>query len=87
MTMSGMVGMISSVDGDVVTIMSASGDESAWIKKAIRQVITDEEWEAMTAEYSDDPEESEEDSPSDDPDTSSAIEEKAPETDDPGDES
>jgi preprotein translocase subunit YajC len=55
MTMSGMIGVISRVDGDVITVMSASGDESAWIRRAIRNLVSDSEWEAMTAEYPDDP--------------------------------
>jgi len=57
MTLSGMIGVVSQVEGDVITIMSASGDESAWLRKAIRSVVPDDEWEALTAEYPADPDE------------------------------
>ena len=62
-TTSGMIGMISRVDGDVITIMSASGDESAWLRRAVQSVVNDEQWEALTAEYPDDPEEPEDEPP------------------------
>jgi preprotein translocase subunit YajC len=84
MTMSGMIGVISQVNGDVITVMSASGDESAWIRRAIRSVVPDDEWEAMTAEYPD--EEPEEPTSADqtlDASDHQAIEEKAPHTDKP----
>ena len=76
-TTSGMIGMISRVDGDVITIMSASGDESAWLRRAVQSTVTDEQWEALTTEYPDDPEES------DDEEEPGAIDASEPDVDDP----
>jgi preprotein translocase subunit YajC len=56
MTMAGLVGVITRVEGDVITVASQSGQESQWIRRAIRSLVPDEEWEAMTAEYPDDDE-------------------------------
>jgi preprotein translocase subunit YajC len=68
MTLSGMIGVISRVEGDVITIMSASGDESAWVRRSIRSLVPDEEWAAMTEEYPEDPDEdAAEDSATDEP--------------------
>ncbi|MDR1151061.1 MAG: preprotein translocase subunit YajC [Bifidobacteriaceae bacterium] len=58
MTMSGLVGVISRVEGDVITIASANGDESAWIRRAIRSLVPDDEWTSMTSDYPDDPDDS-----------------------------
>jgi preprotein translocase subunit YajC len=60
MTAGGMVGVVSDVEGDVVTIMSPAGDQSAYVRRAIRSQVSDEEWEAMLAPYPADDEESEE---------------------------
>ena len=51
MTAGGMVGVISDVEGDVVTIMSPSGDRSAYVRRAIRSQVPDDEWEAMLQPY------------------------------------
>ncbi|MDR3106808.1 MAG: preprotein translocase subunit YajC [Bifidobacteriaceae bacterium] len=51
MTVGGMVGVISQVQGDVVTIMSPGGDESAYLRRAIKSQVSDEEWENLTAPY------------------------------------
>jgi preprotein translocase subunit YajC len=56
MTASGLVGVISRVEGDVIVIASESGDESSWVRRAIRSLVTEEEWTAMTEEYPEDPE-------------------------------
>jgi preprotein translocase subunit YajC len=57
MTMSGLIGVITGVEGDVITVASTGGDTSQWIRRAVRSLVSEEEWEAMTAEYSDEPEE------------------------------
>jgi preprotein translocase subunit YajC len=57
MTAGGMVGVISEVEGDVVTIMSPAGDRSAYVRRAIRSVVPDDEWEAMLRPYAADEEE------------------------------
>jgi preprotein translocase subunit YajC len=56
MTLSGLVGVISKVEGDVITIASASGHQSEWLRRAIRSVVPEEEWTAMTEEYPEEPE-------------------------------
>jgi preprotein translocase subunit YajC len=52
-TVGGMIAVVTAVQGEVVTLMSPSGDESAFIKRAIRSLVPDEEWEAMIADYPD----------------------------------
>jgi preprotein translocase subunit YajC len=61
MTAGGMVGVISDVEGDVVTIMSPAGDQSAYVRRAIRSLVPDEEWEAMLRPYAADEEDEDED--------------------------
>jgi preprotein translocase subunit YajC len=51
MTVGGMIGVISRADGDVLTIMSPSGDESLYIRRAIKSEVPDDEWEALTQPY------------------------------------
>jgi preprotein translocase subunit YajC len=51
MTTGGMIGVITEVEGDVVTIMSPAGDRSVWVRRAIRSQVSDEEWEAMIQPY------------------------------------
>lgn len=55
MTASGFLGTIVDIDGDVVTLQSPSGEETAWVKEAIAQEkelplafddIADEEYSA-----------------------------------------
>ncbi|MCL2788012.1 MAG: preprotein translocase subunit YajC [Micrococcales bacterium] len=75
-TQGGMIGMISRIDGDIVTIMSASGDESAWLRRVVQGVVDDEQWEALTAEYPEESEEPEDEAPN-------AIDEDTPEVDKP----
>ncbi|MDR1393804.1 MAG: preprotein translocase subunit YajC [Bifidobacteriaceae bacterium] len=47
MTAGGMIGVVTGIQGDVVTLMSPSGDESAYVRRAIRSQLSDEEWGAM----------------------------------------
>jgi preprotein translocase subunit YajC len=54
LTASGLVGLITRVEGDIITVASGRGDESQWIRRAIRSLVPDNEWEAMIAEYTDD---------------------------------
>jgi preprotein translocase subunit YajC len=75
MTVSGMVGVVSRVEGDIIVIASDAGDESQWVRRAIRSLVPDDEWEAMTSDYPDDPEEASPDT--DDP--------ESPDTDGPDD--
>jgi preprotein translocase subunit YajC len=56
MTAGGMIGLISDVEGDVVTLMSPGGDQSVYVRRAIRSQVSDEEWEAMLAPYARDEE-------------------------------
>ena len=51
MTVGGMVGVISDLEGDVVTIKSASGHETQYTRRAIREAVTDDMWESMTMPY------------------------------------
>jgi preprotein translocase subunit YajC len=51
MTVGGMIGTVTELRGDVVTLMSPSGDESAYVRRAIKSLVPDEEWEALTAPY------------------------------------
>ncbi|MDR1799561.1 MAG: preprotein translocase subunit YajC [Bifidobacteriaceae bacterium] len=59
MTVGGMIGTITKTQGDVITIMSPEGDQSAYVRRAIRSLVPDDEWEAMIAEYPDEPEDDE----------------------------
>jgi len=47
MTLGGMIGVISAINGDVITLKSPSGDETAYTKRAIREAVTDDMWAAM----------------------------------------
>ena len=47
MTVGGMIGVITHLQGDVVTIKSASGDETQYTRRAIREAVTDDMWDAM----------------------------------------
>lgn len=47
MTVGGMIGVVSAVHGDIVTLRSPSGDETAYTKRAIREAVTDDMWDAM----------------------------------------
>jgi len=47
LTLGGMIGVVSDIQGDVVTLRSPSGDETAYTKRAIREAVTDEMWAAM----------------------------------------
>jgi preprotein translocase subunit YajC len=58
MTVGGMIGTVTGVQGDVLTLMSPSGDESAYIRRAIKSEVSDEEWANLTQPY---PEEEDED--------------------------
>ncbi|MDR2373529.1 MAG: preprotein translocase subunit YajC [Bifidobacteriaceae bacterium] len=51
MTVGGMIGTVTDVQGDVLTIMSPSGDESAYLRRAIKSQVSDEEWANLTAPY------------------------------------
>jgi preprotein translocase subunit YajC len=55
MTLSGMIGEITRVEGDVIYVAAQGGGESAWVRRAIRSVVSDEEWDSMTADYPDEP--------------------------------
>jgi preprotein translocase subunit YajC len=57
MTMSGLVGVIVRVEGDLIVVASGNGDESQWIRRAIRALMPDDEWNALITEYPDDPDE------------------------------
>jgi preprotein translocase YajC subunit len=48
MTAAGMIGVVSRIEGDVVMLMNASGDESAYLKRAITKLISDDEWDSLT---------------------------------------
>ncbi|MDR2453817.1 MAG: preprotein translocase subunit YajC [Bifidobacteriaceae bacterium] len=89
MTAGGMVGVISEVEGDVVTIMSPSGDRSAYVRRAIRSQVPDDEWEAMLAPYAADDEPDEADEPGepdelDEPGEPDAADEPDEESEDTG---
>ncbi|MDR1823781.1 MAG: preprotein translocase subunit YajC [Bifidobacteriaceae bacterium] len=60
MTVGGMIGTITKTQGDTVTLMSPEGDQSVYVRRAIRSLVPDDEWEAMIAEYPDEPEDDEE---------------------------
>ncbi|MDR2377885.1 MAG: preprotein translocase subunit YajC [Bifidobacteriaceae bacterium] len=51
MTVGGMIGIITGVQGDVLTLMSPSGDESAYLRRAIKSEVSDEEWANLTEPY------------------------------------
>ncbi|MDR0594113.1 MAG: preprotein translocase subunit YajC [Bifidobacteriaceae bacterium] len=51
MTVGGMIGVISQVQGDVVTLMSPGGDETAYVRRAIKSQVSDEEWTNLTEPY------------------------------------
>ena len=51
MTVGGMIGTVTGVRGDVLTLMSPSGDESAYIRRAIKSEVSDEEWANLTQPY------------------------------------
>ncbi|MDR1634659.1 MAG: preprotein translocase subunit YajC [Bifidobacteriaceae bacterium] len=51
MTVGGMIGVVTQVNGDVLTLMSPSGDESAYLRRAIKSVVSDEEWGNLTEPY------------------------------------
>ncbi|MDR1188011.1 MAG: preprotein translocase subunit YajC [Bifidobacteriaceae bacterium] len=74
MTVGGMVGVVVQVQGDVLTLMSPNGDESTYVRRAIKSQVSDEEWDNMTAPYpvdedevADEPEEAEIAAPDDEP--------------------
>jgi preprotein translocase subunit YajC len=79
MTMSGMVGVISRVEGDVITIASANGDQSQWIRRSIRSLVPDEEWTSLTSDYPEDPDDTDADP---DPDSPGADGPGSPDGDD-----
>ena len=47
MTVGGMIGVISAIHGDVITLKSPKGDETVYTKRAIREAVTDDMWQAM----------------------------------------
>ncbi|MDR2113750.1 MAG: preprotein translocase subunit YajC [Bifidobacteriaceae bacterium] len=51
MTAGGMVGVISDIQGDVLTLMSPGGSESTFVRRAIKSQVPDEEWAAMIEPY------------------------------------
>ncbi|MDR1428032.1 MAG: preprotein translocase subunit YajC [Bifidobacteriaceae bacterium] len=52
-TVSGMVGTVTQIEGNIITLASASGAESQWVRRAIRELVDDEAWDDMTAERPD----------------------------------
>jgi preprotein translocase subunit YajC len=68
MNLGGLVGLVTTVEGDVITIQSQGGDTSSWVRRAIRNVIPDDEWDAMIAEYPDEPEDESPDAEASGPD-------------------
>jgi preprotein translocase subunit YajC len=87
LTASGLVGLITRVEGDVITVASSRGDESQWIRRAIRSLVPDDEWDAMIAEYPADDEADGGEEPatddSPDPDTTAGDEDDG-DNDEPG---
>jgi preprotein translocase subunit YajC len=62
MTVGGMVGTITQVNGDVLTLMSANGDQTEYVRRAIRELVDDDMWDNMTQPYpTDDDDEAEAD--------------------------
>jgi len=80
MTLGGMIGVISDIHGDIVTLKSPGGDESAYTRRAIREAVTDEMWEAMLEPVSVD---DLSDSEPEDNDQSQADQPEAGESEDP----
>jgi preprotein translocase subunit YajC len=51
LTVGGMVGVISGIEGDVVTLSGPGGGEIAVLRRAIRSQVTDDEWGNMIQPY------------------------------------
>jgi preprotein translocase subunit YajC len=51
MTVGGLIGTITNVQGDVITLRSVNGDESEYVRRAIRETVDDEMWGNMTDPY------------------------------------
>jgi len=47
MTIGGVIGVITCIEGDVVTLKSSGGDETQFIKRAIKESLSDEAWESL----------------------------------------
>ncbi|MDR0366156.1 MAG: preprotein translocase subunit YajC [Bifidobacteriaceae bacterium] len=57
-TVGGMIGVIGAIEGDVVTLVSPAGDESLYVRRAVKSQVSDDEWMTMVEPY---PPEDEED--------------------------
>jgi preprotein translocase subunit YajC len=56
-TIGGLIGVITGLQGDLVTLMSPSGDEATYTRNAIKAVVSDEEYANLTQPYPVDEEE------------------------------
>ena len=80
MTGSGMFGVITMIDGDAVTIESAPGNASVWLRAAIAKLA-----EPPVAEAVDDDDDDDDDDEVDDDDVDDVDDSSAPRTDTTGD--